>query len=88
MRGGTNLGKSIAETPPVNATGKRGFTMKTEGGPSLPLKKVSPSEQKSALREKAAHQLSEFLVVTIYLCALFALLVVNQSVVLARESPD
>ena len=57
--------------------------MKTEEG-SSPAEEGSPSEHKPGLKEKAAHQLREFLVITIYLWALFALLVINQSVVLAR----
>ena len=61
--------------------------MKTEGGPS-PGEKGSPNRHKPDLKEKAAHQLREFLVITIYLWALFALLVINQSVVLARGEPD
>ena len=61
--------------------------MKIEGDPS-PAEKGSPSEHKPGLKEKATHQLREFLVITIYLWALFALLVINQSVVLARGEPD
>ena len=61
--------------------------MKTEEG-SSPAEKGSPSEHKPGLKEKATHQLREFLVITIYLWALFALLVINQSVVLARAEPD
>jgi hypothetical protein len=59
----------------------------TEGDPS-PAKKGSPSELKPSLKEKATHQLREMLVITIYLWALSALLVINQSVVLARAEPD
>ena len=58
--------------------------MKTEGGPS-PAEKGNPNGHKPNLKEKAAHQLREFLVITIYLWALFALLVINQSIVLARR---
>ncbi len=61
--------------------------MKTEGGAS-PAEKGSPSEHKPGLKERAAHQLREFLVITTYLWALFAMLVLNQSVVLAREASD
>ena len=61
--------------------------MKTEGDPS-PAEKGSLNGHKPNLKEKAAHQLREFLVITIYLWALFALLVINQSIVLAREAPD
>ena len=61
--------------------------MKTEGGPS-PGEKGSPNGHKSDLKEKAAHQLREFLVITIYLWVLFVLLIINQSVVLARGEPD
>jgi hypothetical protein len=61
--------------------------MKTEEG-SSPGEKGSPSEHKPGLKEKAAHQLREFLVITIYLWVLFALLVINQSIVLARGAPN
>ena len=61
--------------------------MKTEGGPS-PAEKGSPNGHKPNLKEKAAHQLREFLVITIYLWVLFVLLIINQSVVLARGEPD
>ena len=61
--------------------------MKTEGGPS-PAEKGSPNGHRPNLKEKAAHQLREFLVVTIYLWVLFVLLIINQSVVLARGEPD
>jgi hypothetical protein len=61
--------------------------MKTERGPS-PAEKGSPNGHKLTLKEKAAHQLREFLVMFIYLWALFALLVINQSIVLAREAQD
>jgi hypothetical protein len=61
--------------------------MKTEGGPS-PGEKGSPNGHKPDLKEKAAHQLREFLVITIYLWVLFVLLIINQSVVLARGEPD
>jgi hypothetical protein len=61
--------------------------MKTEGGPS-PAEKGSPSEHKPGLKEKAANQLKEFLAITIYLWVLFALLVINQSIVLARGAPN
>ena len=61
--------------------------MKTERGPS-PGEKGSPNGHKPDLKEKAAHQLREFLVITIYLWVLFVLLIINQSVVLARGEPD
>ncbi|MBV8279859.1 MAG: hypothetical protein JO170_31975 [Verrucomicrobia bacterium] len=61
--------------------------MQTEGGPS-PAEKGRLSEHKPGLKEKATHQLREFLVITIYLWALFVLLIINQSVVLARAEPD
>jgi hypothetical protein len=77
----------VAETPPVNATGKRGFAMQTQGGPS-PAEKGSPSEHKPGLKAKAVDQFKEMLVITIYLWALFALLIINQSIVLARAEPD
>jgi hypothetical protein len=61
--------------------------MKTEGGPS-PAEEGSPDGHKPTLKERAVHQLREFLAMFIYLWALFALLVVNRSVVLAREAQD
>jgi len=61
--------------------------MRTEQDPS-PAEEGSPSEHKHSLKERAAHQLREFLVMFIYLWALFALMVINQSVVLAREAQD
>jgi len=61
--------------------------MKTEENPSAP-EGGSPSENRPGLKEKAAHQLREFLVFTIYLWALFGMLVINQSIVLARAKPD
>ena len=79
--------RAAGQNPPVNATGKRGFAMQTEGGPS-PAEKGSPSEHKSGLKEKAADQFKEMLVITIYLWALLALLIINQSIVLARAEPD
>jgi len=59
----------------------------TERGPS-PAEKGSPNGHKPTLKERAVHQLREFLVMFIYLWALFALLVINQSIVLAREAQD
>jgi hypothetical protein len=61
--------------------------MKTEED-SSPGEKGSPSEHKPGLKERAAHQLREFLGITIYLWVLFALLVINQSIVLARGAPN
>ena len=61
--------------------------MKGEGEPS-PAEKGSPSEHKPSLKERAAHQLREFFVIFIYLWALFGLLVINQSVVIARAAQD
>ena len=61
--------------------------MKRERGPN-PAENGSPNSHKSTLKERAAHQLREFLVMFIYLWALFALLVINQSAVLAREAQD
>ena len=61
--------------------------MKEEGEPS-PAEKGSPSEHKPSLKERAAHQLREFFVIFIYLWALFGLLVINQSVVIARAAQD
>ena len=59
--------------------------MKAEGGPS-PAEKGSPSGYKPTVKERAAHQLKEFLAMFIYLWVLLALLVINQSSVLAREA--
>ena len=53
-----------------------------------PAEERSPSEHKPSLKERAPHQLREFLVMFIYLWALFALLVINQSIVLARVAQD
>jgi hypothetical protein len=61
--------------------------MKSERGPN-PAEKSSSNRHKSTLKERAAHQLREFLVMFSYLWALFALLVINQSVVLAQEAQD
>jgi hypothetical protein len=61
--------------------------MNTERVPH-PAEEGRPSERKPTLKERAAHQLREFLVMFIYLWALFALLVINQSIVLAREAQD
>lgn len=58
--------------------------MKTEGGPS-PAEKGSPNGHKPNLKERAVHQLREFLAMFIYLWVLLALFVINQSAVLARE---
>jgi len=58
--------------------------MKTEGGPS-PAEKGSPNGHKPNLKERAVHQLREFLGMFIYLWVLLALFVINQSAVLARE---
>jgi len=77
------VSKPVAETP-LNATGKRGFTMKTERGPS-PAEKGSPNGHRPNLKERAVHQVREFLAMFIYLWVLLALFVINHSVVLARE---
>ena len=61
--------------------------MNTERGPS-PAEKGIPNGHKPTLKERAVHELREFVVMFIYLWALFALLVINQSVVLAREAQD
>jgi len=61
--------------------------MKTEHDPG-PADEGSPSEHKPSLKERAFHQLREFLVMFIYLWALFAMLVINQSIVLAREAQE
>ena len=58
--------------------------MKTEGGPS-PAERGSPSGHKPNLKERAVHQLREFLAMFIYLWVLLTLFVINQSAVLARE---
>jgi hypothetical protein len=83
--GETKLGELVAQKPPVNATGKRGFTMKKEGG-SRPAEEGSLNEHKPKLRERAAHQVREFLVMFIYLWVLLTLFVINHSIVLAREA--
>ena len=74
-----------AGNPSLNVTRQR--TMKTEENPSA-AEGGSPSGHRPGLKEKATHQLREFLVSTIYLWALFAMLVINQSIVLARAEPD
>ena len=61
--------------------------MRTEQDPSS-AEEGSPSEHKHSLKERAAHQLREFLVMFIYLWTLFALMIINQSVVLAREAQN
>jgi hypothetical protein len=53
-----------------------------------PAEEGSPSEHKPGLKERTAHQLREFFVMFVYLWALFALLVINQSIVLARAEQD
>ena len=58
--------------------------MKTEEGPS-PAEKGSPNGHRPNLKERAIHQLREFLAMFIYLWVLLALFVINQSAVLARE---
>jgi hypothetical protein len=59
--------------------------MKTERGPS-PAEKNSPNGHKPNLKERAVHQLREFLVMFIYLWVLLALFVINHSIVLEREA--
>ena len=59
--------------------------MKTEGGPS-PAEKASVNGHKPNLKERAVHQLKEFLAMFIYLWVLLGLFVINQSIVLAREA--
>ena len=61
--------------------------MKTEPGPSS-AEGGSANGHKSTLKERAIHQLREFSAMFLYLWALFALLVINRSVVLAREAHD
>ena len=61
--------------------------MRTEQDPSS-AEEGSPSEHKHSLKERATHQLREFLVMFIYLWTLFALMIINQSVVLAREAQN
>jgi hypothetical protein len=58
--------------------------MKTEGGPS-PAERGGPNGHKPNLKERAVHQLREFLAMFIYLWVLLTLFVINQSAVLARE---
>jgi hypothetical protein len=58
--------------------------MKTDGIPS-PVEKGNPNEPKPGLKEKAIHQLREFLGMFIYLWVLFALFSLHQSIVLAQE---
>jgi hypothetical protein len=58
--------------------------MKTERSPS-PAERGSPNGHKPDLKERAVHQLKEFLAMFIYLWVLLTLFVINQSVVLARE---
>jgi hypothetical protein len=59
--------------------------MKTEGDPS-PAEKGSLNGHKPNLKEKAVHQLKEFLAMFIYLWVLLTLLVINQSIVVAQEA--
>ena len=59
--------------------------MKTERGPST-AEEGSPNGHKPNLKERAVHQLKEFLAMFIYLWVLLTLFVINQSVVLAREA--
>jgi hypothetical protein len=59
--------------------------MKTEGDPS-PAEKGSLNGHKPNLKERAVHQLKEFLAMFIYLWVLLTLLVINQSIVVAREA--
>jgi len=61
--------------------------MKTEQGPG-PAEGGSANGHKLTLKERATHQLREFSAMFLYLWALFALLVINRSVVLAREAQD
>jgi hypothetical protein len=59
--------------------------MKIEGRPGR-AEEATLNKPKTNLKERAVHQLREFFAMFVYLWALFALLVINQSVVLARES--
>ena len=59
--------------------------MKTEGDPSA-AKKGILNGHKSNLKERAVHQLKEFLAMFIYLWILLTLLVINQSIVVAQEA--
>ena len=61
--------------------------MKTEQGPG-PAEGGSANGHKLTLKERATHQLREFSAMFLYLWALFGLLVINRSVVLAREAQD
>lgn len=59
--------------------------MKTEGEPSAAEKGIL-NGHKSNLKERAVHQLKEFLAMFIYLWILLTLLVINQSIVVAQEA--
>ena len=58
--------------------------MKREGIPS-PAEKGKPSEHKPSVKERAAHELKEFLGMFIYLWVLFALFSIHKSMILAEE---
>jgi hypothetical protein len=59
--------------------------MKTEGDPSR-AEKGNLNGHKPKLKERAVHQLKEFLAMFIYLWVLLTLLVINQSIVVAQEA--
>ena len=59
--------------------------MKTEGDPSAAEKGIL-NGHKSNLKERAVHQLKEFLAMFIYLWILLTLLVINQSIVVAQDA--
>jgi hypothetical protein len=61
--------------------------MKTAGDPSH-AEKGNPNGHKPKLKERAVHQLREFLAMFLYLWVLLGLLVINQSSVLAQEAQN
>ena len=70
--------------PDADIARKKGLFMKTKGGAS-PAEKGSPNGDRPNLKERAVHQLREFLAMFIYLWVLLALFVINQSAILVRE---
>jgi len=58
--------------------------MKTEGVPG-PAEEGSRNEHKATLKERATHELKEFLGMFIYLWVLFALFVIRESIILAQQ---
>jgi len=84
IEGSDEAGQAAGREPARNCNWTE--TMKTERDPS-PAEEGSPSENKRSLKERAVHQLREFSAMFLYLWALFALLVMNQSAVL-RHAHD